>query len=315
MFHRTKWVFFSSFVLLGFIPSTLWKKEVRYSLQYRVEVSRLPPKIKNFRLWAPYPLEGPYQKILSANISSPLPWRMEKDKKYGNTIFFAEGTPPRGHLTFLIDVEILRRRDVGFKGAENSRLFLDQNITVPLNPLIQKIAQSQAGSFADPFKKIRALYEYVYQTINYSKEGVGWGKGDPIWACTNKRGNCTDFHSLFIALANAQGIPARFEIGLPIPSKIKEGSISGYHCWAQALDSKQGWIPLDISESKKRGDVNAFFYQLPPDRILLSVGRNIVLNPPAQGKPLNFFSDPYAEADGRKIETLQARYYFKVVGG
>ena len=69
--------------------------------------------------------------------------------------------------------------------------------------------------------------------MKYSKEGKGWGRGDSDWACDSKFGNCTDFHSLFISLARSQKIPAKFEIGFPLPDKRGAGDIPGYHCWAK----------------------------------------------------------------------------------
>jgi len=51
-----------------------------------------------------------------------------------------------------------------------------------------------------PLAKARAIYNYVIATMRYDKSGTGWGNGDAIWACTAKRGNCTDFHSLFIGM-------------------------------------------------------------------------------------------------------------------
>lgn len=313
----TRWKFHKAFPLL-LLPAFLslaalpvLAEGAKYSLQIRVEIPSFPEGIKSFRLWMPYPLEGPYQKVLHSEVYSPLPWRLEKEEKYGNKILFVEGLPTGKTFTLLLKLEIVRREDTGFKEEGNPLLYLDSNPSLPFGKLIQEIAQREAGKFLDPFKKIWALYGYVYETMSYSREGEGWGKGDAIWACTNKRGNCTDFHSLFIALANTQGIPARFEIGLSIPQNASEGFIPGYHCWAQAFEPKRGWIPLDISESKKRGERNAFFYKLPPDRILFSTGREITLNPPQNGGPLNFFFDPYAEGDGKQIENIKTRYYFK----
>jgi len=51
--------------------------------------------------------------------------------------------------------------------------------------------------------------------MRYDKSGTGWGHGDTLWACDSKRGNCTDFHSVFLSMARSQQIPSRFEIGSP----------------------------------------------------------------------------------------------------
>jgi len=66
--------------------------------------------------------------------------------------------------------------------------------------------------------KAHAIYEYVFRTMRYDKSGTGWGHGDTLWACDSKRGNCTDFHSVFLSMARSQQIPSRFEIGFPLPA-------------------------------------------------------------------------------------------------
>jgi transglutaminase-like putative cysteine protease len=51
--------------------------------------------------------------------------------------------------------------------------------------------------------------------MRYDKTGTGWGRGDVLYACDAKKGNCTDFHSLFIAMARSQGIPATLRGRVP----------------------------------------------------------------------------------------------------
>jgi transglutaminase-like putative cysteine protease len=81
-----------------------------------------------------------------------------------------------------------------------------------------EFAAQETGGIQDPLAKARAIYNYVIATMRDDKSGTGWGNGDVTWACTAKRGNCTDFHSLFICTMQAAGIPSRFEIGFPIPA-------------------------------------------------------------------------------------------------
>ena len=40
--------------------------------------------------------------------------------------------------------------------------------------------------------------------MRYDKSGTGWGHGDVLYACDAKKGNCTAFHSLFIAMASTK---------------------------------------------------------------------------------------------------------------
>ncbi|MCI0447299.1 transglutaminase-like domain-containing protein, partial [bacterium] len=151
--------------------------------------------------------------------------------------------------------------------------------------------------------KAKSIYSYVLGNMTYDKLLPGWGKGDTERACKLKKGNCTDFHSLFISLARASGIPARFVIGFPLPES-STGSVSGYHCWAEFYLAGHGWVPVDPSEASKTKDEyrrEYLFGNLDPDRIEFTNGRDIKLDPPQAGEPLNYFVYPYAEADGVQV--------------
>ena len=87
--------------------------------------------------------------------------------------------------------------------------------------------------------------------MKYDKGGTGWGRGDALFACDARRGNCTDFHALVIGMARSVGIPARFAVGLPLPHARGSGEIPGYHCWAELYVRGRGWVPVDASEAVK----------------------------------------------------------------
>ena len=122
--------------------------------------------------------------------------------------------------------------------------------------------------------------------VEYKKVGTGWGNGDTFWACNERYGNCTDFHALFISLARSEGIPARFEIGFPVPESRDEGKIAGYHCWVQFYLPEVGWFPIDASEAFKHPERREFFYGSPSrDRIHMTTGRDLELGEGHEASP------------------------------
>jgi transglutaminase-like putative cysteine protease len=131
------------------------------------------------------------------------------------------------------------------------------------------------------------------------KFGSGWGKGDAVYACDAKTGNCTDFHSYFIALCRAVDIPARFAIGAAIPSERNAGGIDGYHCWAEFYTDGRWW-PVDISEADKCSSLSTYYFgHHPANRIELSRGRDLVLEPGPASGPINFLAYPVFEVNGK----------------
>jgi transglutaminase-like putative cysteine protease len=166
----------------------------------------------------------------------------------------------------------------------------------------------------DEMAAARVLYDAVNSHMRYSKEGTGWGQGDSVWACENGFGNCSDFHSLFISLARAYQIPAKFEIGFSLPEKRGEGMIAGYHCWAKFRPAGEGWVPVDISEANKDPKrTDYYFGNLTEDRVTFSTGRDLVLEPRQEGEPLNFFVYPYVEVNGKAYpqEKIERKFSFK----
>jgi hypothetical protein len=56
---------------------------------------------------------------------------------------------------------------------------------------------------------------------------------------------------------------------------------------------RKGWIPVDISEAWKRKEKRDYFFgSHDVHRMPFSRERDLSLNPPQQGKPLNYFVYP-----------------------
>jgi transglutaminase-like putative cysteine protease len=176
---------------------------------------------------------------------------------------------------------------------------------IPLDGKVAAVAASLKTS-SDPRETARALYLHTLERMRYDKpEGdQGWGRGDAEWACDAKFGNCTDFHSYFMGLARVKGLAARFEMGFPIPGgQEKEAKVGGYHCWAYVWVEPDGWVPVDISEADKNPDKAEYFFgALDANRVTMTGGRDLVLDPQPACGTLNFFVYPYAEIDGQPAE-------------
>ena len=160
----------------------------------------------------------------------------------------------------------------------------------------------------------RVIYDVIDDALKYGKDKPGWGNGDSVWACDNKTGNCTDFHSLFMSLARSRGIPAKFEIGFPLPEKRGAGDVAGYHCWAKFRPEGKGWIPVDISEANKHREMREYYFgNLTEDRVAFSTGRDLELVPKQDGGPVNFLVYPYVEVDGKvwPQEKIQKKFSYR----
>jgi len=293
-----------------------WRDAARYEFEYRVDLSSIDANDgQRGRLWLPMPADTRDQEVLSVVVESPLPYREQRDA-LGNRIAYIdwEGEAPQGEIVFRYTVK--RRPSSGIPADAISApydepdRYLQPTKKIPLDGMIAQLGAQEARGQTSDAAKIRAFYDYVYANMRYAKTGTGWGQGDAIWACMEKYGNCTDFHSLFMGMARSQGIPARFVIGFPIPHDRTEADIVGYHCWAEAWDPARGWVPMDASEAWKSKQADAFFGKLPSDRIVFTIGRDLVLNPEQQGEPLNYFIYPYAEVADQPVEGIGMSFRF-----
>jgi transglutaminase-like putative cysteine protease len=295
-----------------------------FEFTYLTRIPALPADAKTSRIWIPLPQSDRYQTIDNLKIETPFGYTKHRDLEYGNEYLYLEF--PAAKVTepteVRISFEVARRehrvalnahpvtKQSGLTSPDLQR-FLQPDRRVPLQGVIAELSAQQTVGLEDPLPKARAIYNYVIATMRYDKSGTGWGNGDAIWACTAKRGNCTDFHSLFIGMMRAAGIPARFEIGFPLPADQHDGAIAGYHCWAEFYVEPYGWIPVDASEAWKHPDKKDYFFGAHDDnRLQFTVGRDIRLDPPQQGDPLNYFIYPYAEVDGKPF-AVESKFSFQ----
>ena len=231
-------------------------------------------------------------------------------------LYAAEEKASKAEYHFTVEYDVVRNERVvplsgtphlaAAKLSERERQrFLEPDRLVPVTGLPAEIAAKEAAGRSTDLERARALYEYVFRTMKYDKSGTGWGRGDTLWACDSKRGNCTDFHSLFISMARSQKIPARYEMGFSIPTDKHSGEVAGYHCWSDFYLKGTGWVPVDISEAWKHPEKHDYFFGAHDvNRVQFTMGRDITLSPPQQGQPLNYFVFPYVEVDGKEFSNV-----------
>jgi transglutaminase-like putative cysteine protease len=316
---------FAVLLSVGTLPPALAVAEpsVRHvQIRYAATVTNIPADAHRIRMWLPYPQSGDGQTISNITIEAPYAYKIEREPEYGNTILSLEGAPTAEHaLQMTMTFDAVRDEQVNRPGGrqvappEDARVikrFRQADRLVPLDGKIAEVAREATRTATAEAERARAIYDYVTTHLQYDKSGTGWGRGDAVWACDAKRGNCTDFHSLLIGMARSVGIPAKFEIGLPLPEGKSAGQIPGYHCWAALYLDGMGWVPMDSSEASKFAAKRDYFFgAVDANRVRLSTGRDIVLEPHQDGPPLNYFVYPYVEVDGKPFGSVTQDFSFR----
>lgn len=307
---------------------TLTQKTRSFRFKYVCEVTKIEQSARTLDLWIPLPQDDEAQLITGLKVEG-VPrnyYQITSEPVYGNKMLHVCLTEPARlpeSLQVTVTFDVVRRETSSHPNLRGQRagpaVLLGGDSKAPIT--VEVTSRALAAVNAVPAERgavgmARALYDRTLADMKYDKSGTGWGQGDVEHACSVGAGNCSDFHSLFIAMSRAAKIPAVYEIGFSIPTDAPSGPICGcgYHCWAWYHDDKRRatWRPVDISEASKALDkaqqtggglhgfakAEYFFGNLCENRCAMTMGRDIVLAPPQRGPPLNFFIHPYAEVDG-----------------
>ncbi len=273
--------------------------EDEFEFTYRVQ---LPDISGPAKLWLPLAQSDAHQTVEIIGISAPSEWQELNESGNGNRVLYMTVGPEASGEKVEIHYRV-RREEMSPYPVRNSppEQDLEPERLVPDDSTFRAIAEGAIKGKTTDLMRARALYDHVIDEVRYARYGAGWGQGDAVYACNAKSGNCTDFHSYFIALARAVNIPARFAIGAAIPSERNDGGIDGYHCWAEFFADDRWW-PVDISEADKNSGLASYYFgHQPANRIELSRGRDLVFDPGPNSGPINFLAYAVLEVEGEPL--------------
>lgn len=307
--------------LIGNRPSAaLFGGERAFFIEERLSLKSILFKTDDLQIWIPVPSDDEWQTVSDFNLKSPFTAKFLIENKYGNKILYLkpkENTPAGEPQEIVISYKIQRKERGASEGASNYRKdisrYLTSDSTVPIDGVIKELAVEITRGKTSDLEKAKAIYNYLIDNYTYVRDDPNvCGIGNSFLTLKYKKGMCTDWHSLFISLARSLGIPAKFEIGFPVPGDKKEGRIEGYHCWAAFYIKGKGWIPIDASEAYKHPDKKDYFFgHIDENRFSVTTGRDLVLENSKNQEPVNFFIYPYVEINGLKSGDMDFRVSFK----
>lgn len=299
-------------------------EERTVEFHYTFTVDDIPEGATTASAWVPIPATNSNQALLGFEVSSGLPYEITTGEEYGNRFLHLDlsGVLAQGLTSVPVEVafNVTRRAyritpgenggTIVDSGADLSR-FLSPDSLVPIDGRIAEEAKTVSGDYDTPIDRARGIYDHIVGSVEYDKSGEGWGRGDALYACDVRAGNCTDFHSLFIGEVRSLEIPARFIMGFPLPPSLDSGEVPGYHCWAEFYIEGTGWLPVDASEARKHPELKEMFFGgLDANRIEFTIGRDIKI-PGANSGAQNYVIYPYVEVDGSPHESVTSKFFFE----
>lgn len=120
---------------------------------------------------------------------------------------------------------------------ENSEIYLKSEKYIESDdPQISRKAQELQG-YNDE-ETLRNIYDFVFNHVKY--QGYIPQSLGARAALILKRGDCTEFSTLFVALCRASGLPARTVSGF-----TTDWTNTPCHGWVEVFIPKKGWVAFD----------------------------------------------------------------------
>lgn len=256
-------------------------RTVEFDLSYDFSVPGRTYKI-DFVVPVPKTIPG-RQNILSTSYS-PTPSRIfdENGNRYAAFVFNNPGKKEK--VTISVKAELFRydlltarkNRGMGLTSGGQAAAEADEPENYLAHEKYIEKDHRQVREVADGIDGetdidiVKNIYDYVLDNMEYSVLGrKDWGA---VKALELKKGDCTEYSDLFVALCRAKGIPARVVSGYTVGF----GSASTGHNWVEVYLHDYGWVPFDPTAGDVKNAIvrgNAFS-NLQPVYITLSCVRN-----------------------------------------
>jgi hypothetical protein len=292
-----------------------------YTILQTVTLRDVPASAKKVRLWVPVPADGAWQHVLDRKVvRAPAGWTLTKQPASDAEMIVAESAGG-GTVEVVVETTVARQApafDLSKPGAGELQpaLFTDELRTndpfMAVDEKVTALATKACADQKDPRAKVVSLLNAVADTADhYSKDPTKpkCGVGAAADCLANGGGCCTDLHSLFIAAARSQGIPARIQFGYRLnPAKEDTDYDPSYRCWIEYYLPEAGWVPTDlvVADAGEATARTASYGTLDARRVWLWQGRGLELVPRQAGAPIQTMLCGWAEIDGVAVDVLPA---------
>ena len=198
-----------------------------------------------------------------------------KDDYRQNVLSFnSQGAIEDGSVNFFWNDQVIESKEFGYSAlirTGNFRKEVAEKITFPLilteeeqdevsryllstesidsdNPTIVNMASELVEGEDDLFKAVFLLASWVEENVEYDLNTLTETASQKAsWVLENKQGVCDEISSLFIAMARAVGIPARFVSGISYTTSELFDENWQPHGWAEVYFPSVGWVSFDIT--------------------------------------------------------------------
>lgn len=283
---------------------------------------------KEVKLWLPYPVSNAQQQI------DAIDWQgnfteaaVYTDAENGNPILFARWPADSAARTLTLKFDARRaEQQAGLLQDDNTPVdrvafsrYLKATRLGPIDGPVKALADQITAGKQGVLAKARAVYDWTVDNSFRDPKTRGCGLGDVPQLLGRPGGKCADISSLYVAVARAAGVPTREVLGLRLGKQDGTDITKWQHCWAEFYLPGSGWVAVDPADVRKAmlreklelddprvAELREYYFgNIDPYRIRLSEGRDLTLNPPQEGQPINYLMYPFAQVGGQTIDWLE----------
>ena len=223
-----------------------YRAPVNYSVQYL----RLTPRTDRG------------QRVLNWRLDTPGRRWAQRDA-FGNITHTISITEPHDSIRISIRGTVETRDESGYPIPEVGNVpvtaFLFPTMLTTANAAILELAALLVTANSDRRSALLTLAATIESKVRYIP-GTTDAQSTAVQALEQGSGVCQDHAHIFIACCRAAGIPARYVSGYLFTGEHHLAS----HAWAEAWSGDEGWIEIDITNSRLAG----------ADTCRLAVGRD-----------------------------------------
>ncbi len=331
-------------------------KQATFDGRHELEVA-IPEGAQVVRIWFTQPQADAASEIRRMKVESTAGDPKTAKDDEGNTYLYWEiKKPAAGTFKATTTFEVVRKEvcanvdpaatrpytAADLKGMDK---YLRPTQYVIIDDKIKLLASEIVGDEKNPSAASRLIYDWVLENIEYWVKEPSKLKasttGSTEHCLATKTGNCTDFHSLYMSLSRAAGIPTRITYGSFFKGPLDgQDADQSYHCWLEYFAPNVGWIPLDVAvadifvdgvtlteENKPKINltvangyggpdprmVDYYFGNIDERRVVWSHGRDLTLDPKQSTGPINAMAKAYVEIDGKPFDGYKRKLTFKEI--
>jgi len=249
------------------------KLEIVHSTHYRYS-GRIAESVMEVRL---RPMDGAGQRCadFTLELSSGIKPRTYMDG-YGNTVHYFNLVKPHTRLSITsrstVETGLAQETDAGEELVQDFLRFRTPAMDVPgVRALAREHAIADPGSAEATERALDGLTLAISKDFAYDRSVTNvYSSVEEVLDL--RAGVCQDFAHLFIAVARAMGVPARYVSGY-IHFPGEKGATTASHAWGEAWVPGKGWIGYDATRPVRTSE----------HHVRLAVGRDYSDAAPTRG--------------------------------